>query len=904
MTNFLPKTQGAMRLRPGTKHRGSSYGDTGATWIEFIASTTETALLELTDSRLRVWDGDDDTLITRPTRSTTMSDFNADTGAWRLGDTGLSHGGTIGFGDTGLVLNTNYLGATARAQTKITLGDTGDKNVELGFKIHVSRGPVIFYAGSDTGSRDYVGRSSLGTGYHDIAITPPDTGGVHLTFETQDAGKRIVQSIEMSDTGVVSVTTPWTFDDLPNIRYAQSADVVYVAAYDRPQMQIERRGSGRSWSAVEYVSVNGPFSLLPTADVRLKPAASFGNTTLEADADFFDTGHKNALFRLTHQGQGGVYKFTHKNSYSDVWKVTGINDTGDPGERTVVVKRTDTGTFNGHVTLQRSFDGEDVGFRDVRSFNSSGTYSEVDPDDNITVYYRLAMGGDTGDHVKGALTCKVDYPHGSKDGVCRVTKYNSPTSVDIEVLSRFATVDTGNDSPYTDDWAEGRWSAAQAFPSSVALHEGRLFWFGGTRIDGSVSDDYTNFNAGTVGDAGPINRTLATGPVDRIHWAVSLLRLFLGTAGNEVSLRSTSLDEPLTPSNMAAKVTSTQGTKNLRALTIDDRAIFVQRAGNRLFMLAYDAGANDYVTQELTLLVPDLLSGVTSVAVQRQPDTRIHCVMDDGTVAIFTYQDQEQVGCWSLYWTTAASGFVEDVMILPGTTEDQVYYHVRRTVNGATKRFVERWAMESESVGDTGENWLMDCAVEVSLSDTGVATGLDHLEGEQVVVWGAKDLSYDDTGGNQKLYTVTGGLIQLDTGDTGQGVVTAQVGLPYIDRTTGKEMDAEYKTTKLAYAAAAGTALTMPKRVDHVGLILGKTHNNGLWMGPTLTVADLQALPRVINGREITDEDERFAVDTDIVPIPFPGTYDIDSRMCLAGKAPRISTVMAAAVSLATNDKV
>ena len=66
MTNFLPKTQGAMRLRPGSKYLGSSYNDSGAAWIDFIAATDDVALLELTDLRMRVWD--DDALISRPTR--------------------------------------------------------------------------------------------------------------------------------------------------------------------------------------------------------------------------------------------------------------------------------------------------------------------------------------------------------------------------------------------------------------------------------------------------------------------------------------------------------------------------------------------------------------------------------------------------------------------------------------------------------------------------------------------------------------------------------------------------------------------------------------------------------------------------------------------------------------------
>src|SRR3990167_4084083 len=55
MTNWLPKTQGAMRIRPGTKYIGNSYNDTGAEYLEFIAATDDTALIELTHQKMRIW---------------------------------------------------------------------------------------------------------------------------------------------------------------------------------------------------------------------------------------------------------------------------------------------------------------------------------------------------------------------------------------------------------------------------------------------------------------------------------------------------------------------------------------------------------------------------------------------------------------------------------------------------------------------------------------------------------------------------------------------------------------------------------------------------------------------------------------------------------------------------------
>ena len=57
-------------------------------------------------------------------------------------------------------------------------------------------------------------------------------------------------------------------------------------------------------------------------------------------------------------------------------------------------------------------------------------------------------------------------------------------------------------------------SPRRGYPSSVTFHDGRLWWAGKDSIIGSVSDAYDSFDATVEGDSGPINRTLAKGPVD------------------------------------------------------------------------------------------------------------------------------------------------------------------------------------------------------------------------------------------------------------------------------------------------------------------------------------------------------------------------------------------------------
>jgi hypothetical protein len=141
---------------------------------------------------------------------------------------------------------------------------------------------------------------------------------------------------------------------------------------------------------------------------------------------------------------------------------------------------------------------------------------------------------------------------------------------------------------------------------------------------------------------------------------------------------------------------------------IDGRGLFVQRSARKLFEVVFAADSYDYVTRDLSLLNPEITApGIVCLAAQRQPDTRIHAVLADGTVAVLTYKPDEDMVAWSRVET---DGYVERAVVLPGLTEDQVYYHVRRRIGATTVRYLEKWAREDEASGGL-INLQTDCAI-------------------------------------------------------------------------------------------------------------------------------------------------------------------------------------------------
>lgn len=870
-TNWMPRVLGCMALRPGLGYIGSTASNAAAKLLRFIFSTTDTALLELTDSVMRVWIND--ALLTRPTVTTTITNgtFPTDLSSWTNNDDA---------GATSSWVAPNYMQlvgtGTARA-----IRDQGvaclNPGTEHGIRIVVARGPVKLRIGSSTGDDDYVGETTLYTGTHSLSITP--TGATfYIRFFSSLARKTWVSSCTVEAAGVVSLPTPWTASALSNVRYDQSGDVVFVACADLQQRRIERRGTrpnARSFSVVAYQANDGPFQIQNTGATTLTPSAITGNITVTASVPKFKSTHAGALFALTSTGQQVTATAAASLSNTASIRVTGITTS-----RTfsIIISGDAAGST---VNLQRSYDNAtwaDVGA--PYSWTANTTTSYADGLDNQIVYYRLQLFNRI---APDSVTMTLTIGSGSVRGVVRVTEYTSSTVVNAEVLT-----DLGGTTA-TTIWEEGQWSDRMGWPTSVRIHEGRLWWAGKNGVQGSISDAYDSFDPTYVGDAGSINRTVGSGPVDTINWLLSLKGLLLGAQGAEYSVRASSLDEPLTPTNFNMKVPSTQGSAVCDALKVDQHGYFVNRSGVKVFELSFDLREYDFNSLDLMELAPELgLPGIVRMDVQRLPDTRIHCVRSDGTAVVAVINRSEDVLAWIPVTT---NGLVEDVCVLPavnGNLDDQVYYIVKRTINGSTVRYLEKWAQEINCRGGT-LNLQADAYVTYSGAATTVITGLSHLEGQSVVVWAdGYDVGTDDSALPwTQRYTVSGGQITLAAVAS-----NAVVGLGYT---------AQFKSAKLGSAGQV-SPLNQQKRVVHLGLVLANMHPRGVRYGPyfdgQFTGYYMDDMPLIEDGTEVGTAVVADYDHYDQNTIEFPGTWTTDARLCLQAQAPRPCTVLAVTTDL------
>lgn len=857
MTNWMPGFLGFMSLRVGTEYIDRAVDGMEALHIPFIFAKDDVAVIAVTHQGMTI--RVDDTEISRLSVSTVINNqaFNSDLSGWDDHDeTGATSAWSADYSGSMLLIGSGYNAAVRSQLVAVASQDIG---VEHAVKVTVSRGPVQFRIGSTLGGDEYRSEITLRTGEHSLAFTP--AGDFYVQFSNRANVNKYVASCVVEGVGVVRLNHPWAEADMPYIRYTQSADVIFVACKGIRQRRIERYGI-RSWSCVEYNADDGPFMVPNISRIQMAADNTSGNVGIATTAPYFKQEHVGGLVRLTSSGQNVGVVVAGAGQWSDHIKVTGVGN-----NRTVYYEI--SGTWTGTIKIQRSF-GNTESWGDYTSFAANASNNFNDGFDNQIVYYRIGM--DTGGYGSGSANATLGYAGGGITGIARITSFVNSQQVQAEVLKNFG--DTDN----TTVWSIGMWSDLNGYPSAVELDEGRLWWAGKDRILGSVSDAYESFDDTIEGDSGTISRSIGKGASDVVNWLLSLKRLIMGSQLQERAVQSSSLDEPLTPANFNLKTISTRGTSPVSPVRVDDEGVFVR--GNRLFVLssANDAtGLGDYAAEDVTVIAPEIgESGFKRIVVQRYPDTRVHCLRNDGKVALLVYDRVEGIKCWVLYET---DGLVKDMVVLPAlddSDEDRIRYVTNRTINGSTFRFYEKWSLETECLGGTITR-LADCHVAWSgISSTVIPVA--HLEDKQVSVWA--------DGVDVGLHTVGSGTITLATPAS-----LVIVGLPYT---------ATYKSTKLDYATRIGTGLSQKGKISRIGFMLENTHIGGLRYGPSFDRLD--DLPLVMQGVTMGAND--IIAQSDEGAFSFPGEWSADSRMCLEAASPRPATVLAAVISLRKSEKI
>ena len=467
-----------------------------------------------------------------------------------------------------------------------------------------------------------------------------------------------------------------------------------------------------------------------------------------------------------------------------------------------------------------------------------------------------------------------------KDGHLKITSVTSTTVVVGTVI-----VDL-NETGSTTDFALGSFSDTTGYPACVTFFEQRLVFAGTTAqpqtLFFSRSADYENFDDQyheTVADDDAIDYTIASNQVNAIRFLTATRTLIIGTAGGEFAVNGAGVGEAITPTNILINKQSNHGAANVDGIAVGNATLFLQRAKRKIRELAYNFDVDGYVAPDLTILAEHVTeSGIIQMAYQEEPNSIVWCVRADGQLLGFTYQREQQVTAWHrhIFGGSFGSGnaVCESVEVLPtDNSEYQVWVIVKRTIDGATKRYVEYLHNQDfDETDDTSFNYL-DSQLAYNGSATTTISGLDHLEGEEVSILA--------DGATHPNKTVSSGAITLDRSST-----KVKVGLPYVSLLQTMRIDA---------GSQNGTSQSKTKRIYEITARLYESI--GIEIGP-----DLDNMERIPFRSSANLMDSGVNVFTGDKDIEFRGNYETDGFIFVRQNQPLPLTVLSLYPRLVTND--
>ena len=459
-----------------------------------------------------------------------------------------------------------------------------------------------------------------------------------------------------------------------------------------------------------------------------------------------------------------------------------------------------------------------------------------------------------------------------RDGYGKITARTSTTVVTIEILE-----DMGSSSA-SANWSLGAFSDTTGHPSCVTFFEQRLV-FAATlsqpqTIFFSKSGDYENMDenrGGTIADDDAIIYTIASNQVNAIRFMTATRTLIIGTAGGEFAVSGGSVDTAITPTNILIKKQSNNGAANVDALAVGNATLFLQRARRKLRELAYNFDVDGYVAPDLTILAEHISEGgFKQLSYQQEPNQIIWCVRNDGQLVGLTYQRGHIFG--GVFGS--GNAVCESVATIPtDDSEYQTYVIIKRTINGATKRYVEFiHQYDFDETDDTSFNFL-DSQLDYSGSAVTTIGGLSHLEGQTVSVL-ANGATHPDA-------TVSSGQITL-----ARSATKVKVGLPYTSLLQTMRIDA---------GAQNGTSQSKTKRIYEITARLYESI--GIEVGP-----DLNNMERIPFRSSANAMNSGISVFTGDKEIEFRGNYETDGFIFVRQTQPLPLTILSLYPRLITND--
>lgn len=278
-------------------------------------------------------------------------------------------------------------------------------------------------------------------------------------------------------------------------------------------------------------------------------------------------------------------------------------------------------------------------------------------------------------------------------------------------------------------------SGAGNYPRAVTYFEQRRIFAGTTNAPQNIwmtrTGTESNLNYSIPSrDDDAISFRVASRENHTIRHLVPVSDIMALTNSGEWRITSVNGDA-ITPSTISVRPQSYVGASNVQPAVVNNWVVYPEGRGGHIREMAYNLQANGYTTSDLSIRSPHLFDQktITDMAYVRAPFPVCWFVNDDGGLLGLTYVPEQEVRAWHRHDT---DGDFESVCAIPEGGEDAIYLVVRRTINGASVRYIER--MASRFFANPEDAFFVDCGATYDGSPSATIIGLDHLEGATVSI--------------------------------------------------------------------------------------------------------------------------------------------------------------------------
>lgn len=558
---------------------------------------------------------------------------------------------------------------------------------------------------------------------HTFELTDPYDGSTVIAFAD------LTTYVSDGTSGkVYEITTPYAQADLDQLKWTQSADVLTITHSTYGVRELTRTDHN-AWSIAEptfapgiadptavAVAVNGADNNV----VWKYKVTAVKDETFEESLAGVTAGLTTVNTELTNPAK--VEITTHGLITGDEVEITGLTEHTELNDRRFFITKVDADHFTlngedatGHGAAEAT-GGANTCFatHDVSGTEAAPTGTTI-PDNTITwaavtgaaKYTIYRKEGGRGDYGFLAETTELTYTDDTTD----------KTDTDLTV---------------TPPTARNPFRIAGEYPGAVGYYQQRRV-FGGS-VDEPDTSEYSqtgrqkNFSKSSPSQADDaITATLNARQVNQIRHYVPGSDLMILTDGSEWRVNSGD-NSGFAADTLKQEPQTSWGANHLPPIVVGQTILYMQENNIAVRSLGYQLNIDGYTGTDLTLLAPQIFASTTGISwsFARSPDPVTHIVRADGTVAVMTFDQEQEVVAWATWdtlgkfkWTTA---------MRPSSTEvnDAAYFVVERVINGNTVLFIERVA--SRRFTDVRDAYFVDSGLtlDTALTITG-ATAADPV---------------------------------------------------------------------------------------------------------------------------------------------------------------------------------